>query len=683
MTKSLEMHIFEKLQEAKWNTYDASQLIKEYIIDLDYSNISLKFIEKNKIFIDYALKNSQGFIIALIFKLNEQTFSQKDTIISELVAKKIEKSQGFRPFIYFINNHSIGFWDSINYPIRKVLSFHSIDDLEKMRIRNNKAIILSSKQHNKFIAGRPYQCDAIYHTLIHLNNKHRSALWEMATGTGKTRTAIALVDILLKQGFITNVLFLVDRIELASQAINSFEKYLPHYSRQKIKSEQYKKNRKIYVCTYQKMKLLIDKSYISQGFFDFIIADESHRSIYKYFGQIFLKFDAIKLGLTATPIKFIDRNTFSLFETKNDAPTFSYPYEKAIKEKYLCPFNAKKLHIQNGNFTFSQNINNVSSENLTFISHNDYLEILLAFLKDCYYLPHSNLPAKTIFFVSNKKNAFLLEELFTRFFPDGCAKAIVSGRKNNNELLKEFLDETSKLNIAISVDILSTGVDIPSLMNIVLATRIKSNVTLRQIIGRGSRPYMNLFEKKEFYIFDLFENIKNYYNSNNDQANISRSLPRKLFNITVNLYNNVIHSDERIALEKDILAQISTLPTDDLFIQMHKPILQKCIDYKKKTINQSSLGNISIFFDRVRVKNPSEYNIKIYIRLLQYSQSVKNSQLKNTSIAKILRLIPSLQLDREFKTLIEDYIFWESADFCTATHIMNKLTDFLSKNKAE
>lgn len=197
--------IDDELKIAGWNIKDYSQVIEEFEIDLDDTLPS--HFDRTKRFVDYALKNKSGDIIAIVEAKREGKAVGSAKTQAEYYAIRIKNTQGFAPFIYITNGLEIEFWDSENYPIRKVLSYHSLEDLETYRKRSGNAIKLSPELLDKNIAGRYYQINAITKTLEAFNNKQRNALWVMATGTGKTRTIISLVDILLRQGFIKRVLF--------------------------------------------------------------------------------------------------------------------------------------------------------------------------------------------------------------------------------------------------------------------------------------------------------------------------------------------------------------------------------------------------------------------------------------------------------------------------------------------
>ncbi len=218
-----------ELNNCGWNVNDTLKVIQEYEIELD-DNLPA-FFDRTKRYVDYVLLNKTGHIIAVVEAKRESKSVQSAKTQAEYYARRIKNIQGFTPFIYITNGNEIEFWDSENYPIRKVLSYHSLEDLETYRKRNDNNIILSPELLDKNIAGRAYQVEAITKTLETFNDKKREILWVMATGTGKTRTIISLVDILLKTGFVKRVLFLADRRELARQAMDNFKEHLPNQSR--------------------------------------------------------------------------------------------------------------------------------------------------------------------------------------------------------------------------------------------------------------------------------------------------------------------------------------------------------------------------------------------------------------------------------------------------------------------
>jgi len=710
--------IDKELNKSGWDVKDITKVIQEYEIELD-DNLPA-FFDKTKRFVDYVLLNKQGNIIAVVEAKRETKTVSSAKTQAEYYARRIENKQDFTPFIYITNGLEIEFWDSKNYPIRKLLSYHSLEDLETYRKRNDNNIKLSSELLNKDIAGRYYQVNAITKTLESLTNKHRSILWVMATGTGKTRTIISLVDILLRQGFIKRVLFLADRRELARQAMDNFKEHLPNQSRERIETNNFQKDKRLYVSTYQTMMSLLKKTDISQGFFDLIVADESHRSIYNYYGHLFLKFDALKLGLTATPIDFIDRDTYQFFGTDKGNPTFAYTYEEAIKDKFLSDYEV--LSIQTKFQKEGIKFDKVSKEEQEKLKNSGYIEddidfegssiekmvinddtnrkILTAFMDKCYMHPITNLPAKTIVFAVSQKHANRLAELFDELFPQynsKVAKVIVSGLNNTDELIKEFRDTKSDFNIAISVDMLDTGIDVPSIMNLVFAKPVFSRAKFWQMIGRGTRLYTEDFIKEKFVIFDFWENFT-YFEENPEGFEPAEqiSLNRKIFNENLKLLKE-LEGQEFEVIKEEIKFQIEALPKEDYFIKSKKTILSKVNKefYNNLKENLLSLGNISELIDRIEVKEPQELQFKIKVKKLQNVKIKKDTKLAEKYINSILNDIELLRKNKSL-SVVKEHIdlldtassgkYWYDLDFDTTngiTNIIAPLMKYKSKTKIE
>lgn len=694
-----------ELNNCGWNVNDTLKVIQEYEIELD-DNLPA-FFDRTKRYVDYVLLNKTGHIIAVVEAKRESKSVQSAKTQAEYYARRIKNIQGFTPFIYITNGNEIEFWDSENYPIRKVLSYHSLEDLETYRKRNDNNIILSPELLDKNIAGRAYQVEAITKTLETFNDKKREILWVMATGTGKTRTIISLVDILLKTGFVKRVLFLADRRELARQAMDNFKEHLPNQSRQRIETQTFEKDKRLYVSTYQTMMSLLKNSDISQGFFDLIIADESHRSIYNYYGQLFLKFDALKLGLTATPVEFIDRDTYKFFGTQNGNPTFAYTYEQALQDRYLSPYEVMnvKTKFQENGIRFKQlskaeqeklKNSGFSEENINFegsqiekmvINDDTNRKILTTFMNNCYKHPISNLPAKTIIFAVSKAHANRLATLFDELFPQyksGVVKVIVSELNNTEELIKEFRDVDSGFNIAISVDMLDTGIDVPSIMNLVFAKPVFSRAKFWQMIGRGTRLYDEVFLKEKFVIFDFWGNFE-YFNEKPEgfEPKEQISLNRKIFNENIQLLKT-LQNEEFEYIKEEIKTQIEALPKEDFFIKSKKSLLSNINEdfYNNLKSNLLSLGNISELIDRIEVKEPQELQFRVKVKKLQNAKFKKDNKLIEKYINSILVDIESIRQKKdltEIKNNLElldkcsDGKYWFEIDFNTTNEITNKI----------
>ncbi len=701
--KTRENLIDDELIKCGWNVKDITKVVEEYQIELD--DDLPPFFDRTKRFVDYVLLNKSGHIIAIVEAKRENKSVGSAKTQAEYYVRRIKNVQGFAPFVYITNGLEIEFWDSENYPIRKVLSYHSLDDLETYRKRNDNSIKLSPQLLNTNIAGRYYQVNAITKSLETLNNKHRSVLWVMATGTGKTRTIISLVDILLRQGYIKRVLFLADRRELARQAMDNFKEHLPNQSRERIEADSFEKDKRLYVSTYQTMMSLLKKSDISQGFFDLIIADESHRSLYNYYGQLFLKFDAIKLGLTATPVDFIDRDTYKFFGTKNGNPTFAYTYEEAIKDEFLVPYDVidvKTNFLSDGirfNLLDKQEqerllVDGYTGEEIDFegssvekIVKNDDTNrlILTTLIEDGYKNPLTNLPAKTIIFAINKPHAHRLAKLFDELYPhynSQVAKVIVSDLNNTDELMKQFRDESSEFNIAISVGMLDTGIDVPSIMNLVFAKPIYSKAKFWQMIGRGTRLYDGDFKKEKFVIFDFWGNFE-YFNQtpSGKLPTEQKSLHREIFEQNLQLLHH-LEGQNFESIKQEIKKQIDSIPKDDYFVKTQMSKLMPFVEDFEN--NLSRLDTISRLFDTITVKNYSELRFRLQTKKLQTHKVIQDDDKLQKSIEKVVtdtmrlqRTISNVQKEEKLLDEANEGTFWLELDFAEINAVTNILAPLM------
>ncbi|WP_259367364.1 DEAD/DEAH box helicase family protein [Cellulophaga baltica] len=342
--------IDKRLKLAGWNVNDRSQVIEEFDIIVD-DNIVREAATpySGHQFSDYVLLGKDGKPLAVV----EAKKSSVDASIGREQAKQycynIQKKQGGElPFCFYTNGHEIFFWELENYPPRKVHGFPTKEDLERYKYVRKARKPLSGELINTKIAGRDYQIRAIRAVMEDLERKRRTFLLVMATGTGKTRTCIAMVESLMRAGWAEKVLFLVDRIALRDQALEAFKEHLPNEPRwPKVGEKNIAQDRRIYVSTYPTMLNIVrdEENTLSPHFFDLIVIDESHRSIYNTYREVLDYFSTITLGLTATPTDVIDHNTFKIFNCDDGVPTFAYSYEEAVNHipPYLSTFQVMKI----------------------------------------------------------------------------------------------------------------------------------------------------------------------------------------------------------------------------------------------------------------------------------------------------------------------------------------------------
>lgn len=488
---------------------------------------------------DYVLWDDNGNPLAVVEAKKAAVDAERGRHQAKLYADSLEKKYGHRPVIFYTNGFDIWIWDDAqDFPPRKLFGFYSKDSLQHLanyqRLHKKP---LDAIKINEQIVDRLYQLEAIKRVSERFTQKHRKVLIVQATGTGKTRVAIALTDLLIRAGWVKRVLFLCDRKELRKQAKNAFNDFLSEPTR--IITSRVKSNasERVFLATYPSMQKVFQS--FDPGFFDLIIADESHRSVYNVYGDIFHYFDCHQVGLTATPVDFVTRNTFRLFGCEGQLPTANYELEQGVEEGYLTPFEVfehttqflrqgitldglspeqiKELEEQGedpAQYDFA-------SEQIDKIIYNKDTNraILRNLMENGIKDATGQLLGKSIIFARNHQHAMLMRQLFDEMYPQFAGKfcqVIDNYDPRAEQLIDDFKGEGTNddLMIAISVDMLDTGIDIPEIVNLVFAKPVKSPVKFWQMIGRGTRLCADLFgpgqHKSVFRIFDHWANFARF-----------------------------------------------------------------------------------------------------------------------------------------------------------------------------
>lgn len=613
--------IDKKLQIARWNVADRSQVIEEFDIEVGLPegiNEPRTQYEGHQ-FSDYVLLGKDGKPLAVV----EAKKTSKDAEIGREQAKQycynIQKQYGGKlPFCMYTNGLEIHFWDLGNYPPRKVIGFPTRDDLERYQYIREHKQPLADELLNTAIAGWDFQIRAIRAVIEAIEKKQRKFLLVMATGTGKTRTCIALVDALMRAGWAERILFLVDRIALREQGLAAFKEHLPNEPRwPKVGEKSIAKDRRIYISTYPTMLNIIrsEDNQLSPHFFDLIVIDESHRSIYNTYQEIFDYFNTISLGLTATPTDVIDHNTFKLFNCEDGIPTFAYSYEEAVNHipPYLCNFQVMKIHTRFQDEGISKRTISLEDQKKLILEGKDIEEInfegteiektvinqgtnaliVKEFMEECIKDPNGVLPGKTIFFCSSISHARRMEKIFDSLYPEyrgELAKVLVSDDPRvygKGGLLDQFTNNDMP-RVALSVDMLDTGVDVREVVNLVFAKPVYSYTKFWQMIGRGTRlleegkikPWCP--EKDMFLIIDCWDNFE-YFKLNPKGKEIKQQipLPVRFFGIRLDKIEKAIDTGKTDIAEKEISKlreQIQTLPQNSVVITDAAPDLSKLED---------------------------------------------------------------------------------------------------------
>lgn len=617
--------IDRQLARAGWSVSSASDVVCEYAIPIQIDRPGLAMAAEARPaygrmqrsfrpnpgeyeFADYVLLGKDGNPLAVVEAKKTSRDAEVGREQARQYAVNIRRALGCdEPFIFYTNGHETYFWDQQHTAPRRIYGYPTRAELERIRSLRKRRQPLQVQSIDTAIAGRPYQVEAIRRVMEGLAEQRRKFLLVMATGTGKTRTCAALVDALSRSGHVERVLFLVDRIALQEQARDAFKEHVPRLERWPEEGEvRFATDRRVYFVTYPTMLNLIqssDAAYLSPFFFDFIVADESHRSIYNHYRQILDYFDAPRLGLTATPTDKVDHDTFAMFDCKVGVPTFAFSYEEAVAHKppYLCGFESLNVRskFQEAGIHGSQLPEQVQAQLLARgIDPNDIdfegtdlerkvtnsgTNVLLVreFMDECIKDADGALPAKTIIFAVTKAHANRLQAIFDTLYPEHRGRlsaVIVSGDSRVHGpggLLSQFKDQ-SMPRIAISVDMLDTGIDVREVANLVFAKPVYSFTKFWQMIGRGTRlleeskikPWC--LTKDKFLILDCWANFA-FFRMNPAGRTESQSQPVAvlLFRARLGLLDAALTTgnDEVAAIAKGLLRKdLLELPQNNVVV---------------------------------------------------------------------------------------------------------------------
>lgn len=579
-------------------------------IDLEYEvkGMPASTNPTGKGFVDYVLWGDDGLPLAVVEAKKTMTDARKGKHQAELYANCLEQMTGQRPVIFYSNGFETHLWDDQCYPEREVQGFYSKEELQLMIARRSSRIDLRTFKVNTEIAGRAYQLEALKRVAENfvssnkqgeLKGRARQSLLVMATGSGKTRTAAAMVDMLTKSNWVKRVLFLADRNALVTQAKNAFNEYLPHLSAIDLTKEKEDNGTRLVFSTYPTIMNRIDnvldgERFYGVGHFDLIIVDEAHRSVYQKYKAIFSYFDALLVGLTATPKTDIDHNTYGLFGIEDDNPTFAYELDSAVRDGFLVPPKAisvplkfiregvhyhqlserEKLEYEEkfGDPTNDDVPDEIDSAALnSWLFNTDTVDKALAHLMaEGIKVQGGEKLGKTIIFAKSHKHALFIEERFNKNYPEYAGKflrVIDNYESKAQSLLETFADKyvENEPQIAVSVDMMDTGVDAPRVLNLVFFKQVKSATKFWQMIGRGTRLCPDIFgighNKHEFVIFDFCQNFE-FFDAKPDGFNTKaiKSLTQQIFEarleVALTVRNIAESTDDERALAEEYIAEL-------------------------------------------------------------------------------------------------------------------------------
>ena len=706
-----------QLAQSGWNVKDPTQVVEEFDIltSLPEGVAEPRTRYEGHQFSDYVLLGKDRKPLAVV----EAKKSSRDAAIGREQAKQycynIQKQLGGElPFCFYTNGLETYFWELEHAPPRKVIGFPTRDDLERFAYIRRSRKPLTLEFINTSIAGRDYQIRAIRSVLEGIEQKKRNFLLVMATGTGKTRTCIAMVDALMRAGHAEKVLFLVDRIALREQALGAFKEHMPNEPRWPNLGEKLiAKDRRIYVATYPTMLNIIrdEVQHLSPHFFDFIVVDESHRSIYNTYGDVLDYFKTVTLGLTATPTDIIDHNTFRLFHCEDGLPSFAYTFEEAVNNKppYLCNFQVMKIQtkfqmegiskrtisledqkklilqgkeVEEINFEGSQLEKQVINKGTNTLIVREFME---ESIKDA----NGVLPGKTIFFCATKAHARRMENIFDTLYPQHhgeLAKVLVSDDPRvygKGGLLDQFTNNDMP-RIAISVDMLDTGIDVREIVNLVFAKPVYSYTKFWQMVGRGTRllesnkPKPWCIEKDLFLILDCWDNFEYFkLNPKGKELKPQLPLPVRLVGLRLDKIEKASEKGLSDIVDREIAKfrlQIATLPKTSVVIKEAAAPLSR-LEEENFWI---SLAHQKLQFLRNEIKplfrtvSEADFKAMRFERdLLEYSLALLNENKEQAATIRegIVEQISELPLSVSFVKKEESLIraaqtshYWTKAD---------------------
>ena len=740
------MYIDMMLREAGWDVLETEGEIQplKACIEIEVEGMPN---EHNVGYVDYVLFGSNGKPLALVEAKRTSKSPSVGKNQAKLYADCLEAKYGVRPVIYCSNGFKTEVFDGAGYPYRTIFGFHSAADLELI-IQRRGIAPLQELAIKDSITNRDYQKMAVRRVCEHFNTKHRKALIVMATGTGKTRTAISLCEVLLRKNWVKNILFLADRSALVRQAHKNFEKLLPGESKTVLSDDKQNadKNARIMFSTYQTMINYIDtdSKEFSVGRFDLVIIDEAHRSVYDKYTAIFDYFDSLLVGLTATPREDVDKNTYDLFLLEGGEPNFTYEFGEAVDDGYLVPYKgikcASKIMREGIKYDslspaekkefesiwkyekarkalspddeYFRDID--SHEIFEYLFNTDTVDkVLQELMEKGQKVCSGDKLGKSIIFAANHKHAELIVERFNILYPELGGQGFCSLVDNYvtyaQNLIDTFECRDKMPQIAVSVDMLDTGIDVLDILNLVFFKVIKSKIKFLQMIGRGTRLSENIFgaglDKEFFYIFDWCKNFEFFEaNPNGIEPKPIMSLTERLFRIKCDLIEALqayeYQSDPFAKAlydktKEELFAQVAALDITHISVRQRIEIVAKFRDKASWTyLSPVDVLDLKEGIGPILVKTAEdEAARKFDLLILQIEMSKlckevsgKKSTVKVLKIAEILQGLGSIpQVMAKMPTIqeISSPAFFESADLPALERVREELRDVIQFIQSE
>lgn len=685
---------------------------------------------------DYVLYGKDGLPLAVVEAKRTSKDPKIGTQQAKLYADCLEQMTGRRPIMFMTNGFDTYVWDDLSSPQRSASGIFAKSDLEKLMNRRTQQNELETIVIQDAITDRYYQKEAIRAVCGNIKAGHRKSLLVMATGTGKTRTASSLTDVLSRGGYITNALFLADRTALVKQARDDFKTYLPDMSLCNLLNGTEDKNARIVFSTYPTILNSIDTAKTETGgklftpaHFDLIIVDEAHRSIFKKYRAIFEYFDAYMVGLTATPKTEVDRNTYEFFEMQNGVPTYAYEYDTAVNsDKVLVPYHnieVRTKFLEQGitydelsdedkaryEDDFTDEDGNMPDSipspamNEFIFNQNTVDYVLQHLMEKGIKVDGGDKLGKTIIFAANHKHAVYIEDRFNKLYPQyngHFAQVIDNQMPYAQERIIAFKVAEKYPQIAISVDMLDTGIDVPEIVNLVFFKKVRSKTKFWQMIGRGTRLCKDLFgagqHKTCFYIFDYLGNFE-FFRQNpqgidaTDTESLTEGIFRKKVRLIALLQQGAFHDEAyqnwRSDLVKEVLQQIQSLNTELTAVKLQRAHIEK---YKKEQafayLSDGDKRNLNEYLAPLVFMEEEDLYAKIFDNLMyglmlaqvealpQFSKGKK--KLTSISVSLTERInIPQVKEKIELIKAIPTDEFWRQTDLLTFEQVRVALRDLI------
>lgn len=694
-------------------------------------------------YVDYVLWGDDGKPLAVVEAKKTTVDPAVGKQQAKLYADCLEQKHGQRPLIFCTSGYETWLWDDLAYPPRRVAGFYKKDELQRLALRRTQQGKLDVGQIKDAIVERYYQKRAIGSIFAQFAQARRKALLVMATGTGKTRTAIALVDVLQRSGWAKRALFLADRVSLVNQAVGAFKTHLPESSPVNLVTEKETEGR-VYVCTYPTMLNLIDQTEgdaarFGVGHFDLVIIDEAHRSVYQKYGAIFRYFDSLLVGLTATPREEVDRNTYDLFELEPGVPTDAYELSTAVADGFLVPPKVQQVDLkfpregidynalseeekaQWESLDWGDEVDenglptrvNAAAVNHWLFNRDTVDKVLKHLMEHGHKVEGGDRLAKTIIFARNHEHAKFIEERFNHHYPHykgHFARIIDNYAKYPQSLIDDFSQKDKAPHIAISVDMLDTGIDIPEVANLVFFKPVYSKIKFWQMIGRGTRLCPGLFgpeaDKENFRVFDFCFNF-DFFRENPEGIEAGGSVPlgTRLFRARVQLLGQVQGAPEldpdaklRKGLADGLYDEVAAMNRENFIVRMHleaveryqNPERWKALSEADREMLQREIAGLpsELETDDIESRLFDLTALRMQLALAENdTATLERQRQKVIEIAMLLEektTIPAVKAQLGYLAALQETGFWEGLNLAMLEEMrlrLRGLVPFLDKKK--